>query len=100
MDSMEKLIRSAFLHMATNLVKSNFKQADLTGGKLGKVNMLGADFEGAILTVADLSNAQLLWSNLAGARLDGANLTDTRYNQHTRWPAGFDPSTTGALKID
>ncbi|MBN2004479.1 MAG: pentapeptide repeat-containing protein [Anaerolineae bacterium] len=92
-------MRAAILQGA-NLVKSNFKQADLTGGKLGGVNMLGANFEGAVMTVADLSGAQLLWSNLIGARLDGVTLENARFNQHTQWPAGFDPQAQGAIKID
>jgi len=90
----------ATIMQGANLVKSNFKQADLTGSKLGGVNMLGASFVGAILTVADLSDAQLLWCDLSNARLDGAKLENARFNQHTQWPAGFDPLSQGALKID
>ena len=51
---------------------------------------------------ANLRNTDLRESNLVGADLRETNLQDTnltgaRYDSNTRWPAGFDPLSSGAL---
>lgn len=44
---------------------------------------------------AKLLNVDLTAANLSGVRLDGAT-----YDRLTRWPAGFDPATHGARRVN
>ncbi len=71
------------------------------GANLGTDNLGGgtdltdANLVGARLTGANLVGARLTGANLVGARLSGARLTGATYDRHTRFPAGFNPSTAG-----
>lgn len=98
------ILTGADLRMAdltnAHLVKALLRQADMSQSQLVEVNLLGASLEGAVLTQANLTQAKLLWTDLSRARLDGATLEGATYNHHTRWPAEFDPTTFGAIKID
>ena len=54
------------------------------------------------MCIRDRRNTDLRESNLVGADLRETNLQDTnltgaRYDSNTRWPAGFDPLSSGAL---
>ncbi len=47
------------------------------------------DFTDADLTRANLTAADLSGADFAGATLTDANLTRAKFDQNTRWPAGF-----------
>ena len=76
----------------TDLHGTNLVAADLSWANLSGANLTGANLTGTQLFEADLRAANLTDAELAGASLAGA-----RYNRETRWPAGFDPQTAGAL---
>ena len=77
--------------------------ADLSGAKCGQADFShaslrqvkfhaaakGAQFVGADLTGADLSRADLSGADLTGAVLAGVTFGQTRHDEQTRWPAGF-----------
>jgi hypothetical protein len=52
----------------------NFREINLSGAKLWRMDLSGADLSGADLVGADLSEANLSEANLSGANLTGANL--------------------------
>ncbi len=54
--------------------------ADLSGVKLGVVNLSYVNLSGAILRGADLSQATLNYANLSGATLNDANLSGAELN--------------------
>jgi hypothetical protein len=59
-----------------------------------------ADLTGANLTGADLTEANLKGANFEQASLTGMILHGARHNSETRWPAGFDPVSHGAVRLD
>jgi hypothetical protein len=65
---------------------------DLRGARLFRCDLRDADLRGA-----DLRDAALIACDLSGAKLEGANVRGTWYTVGTRWPAGFEPFTHGAL---
>ncbi|MCC6608538.1 MAG: pentapeptide repeat-containing protein [Burkholderiales bacterium] len=99
------------------LEKLNLAAIDLSGANLSGFRMWSLDLENAALRAADLRHADLAGSNLrgsdltgadlSGARLGGADFTATklegaklggaRYDDKTRWPAGFVPQDAGAI---
>jgi hypothetical protein len=97
---MEANLTGANLENA-NLRWAELMRAYLSGAKLADANLSGANLTGANLTGADLSGADLRYAKLSGANLmdavlTGANLTDAnlesaKWNDKTRWPAGFTP---------
>ena len=76
----------------------------------GRINLAGADLQGADLTRAHLAHAHLAGANLtrtqlqgtvlAGANLYRADLTGAVYNHRTMWPAGFVPQSHGAILVE
>ena len=91
-----------------NLRGANLQGADLRGARLQQANLQGTDLRGARLQQAELG-ANLKRANFQGANLDyswitGADLRETnldnasslhmvRYDNQTRFPVGFDPTT-------
>lgn len=81
-------------------------KAGFEGATLQETNLEGANLEGARLRNANLSGSNLRRANMSGADLRGANLQGTtlsgtnlrgaKYTRTTKWPSGFDPSTSGA----
>lgn len=69
-----------------NLALANLSQADFRGARF-----IDANLQGAMLNRADLSGADLRGADLYGADMRNATLTGIRYNERTRWPAGFTP---------
>jgi len=69
-----------------NLGDADLGDADLRGADLG-----GAYLRGAYLGGADLGGADLRDADLRDACLGGACLGGARWNEFTRWPAGFTP---------
>jgi len=93
------------------LVPADMKGAKLDGEDLHGGDLSFSDLRGASLVSADLRGANLMRANLRGASVAGADLTDAdltdadtvglRYNDQTRWPAGFDPvAQTAAVAAD
>ncbi|MEO1268552.1 MAG: ribosomal protein L7/L12 [Myxococcota bacterium] len=65
---------------------------DLQDRNLQRVSMHGADLRNACIHRANLEHA-----DLSDALLEGAQFQNARYNNATRWPDHFDPTTSGAL---
>lgn len=108
-----------------NLERTNLEGADLKFANLGGANLEKANLEGAYLIVANLEGAELERANLkgvdlGGARLGGANLEgadlkgallstalqldeaflkDAKYDDSTKFPAGFDPEKAGMIHL-
>jgi len=97
-----------------DLSGANLKFANLSGANLYQANLSGADLEGAKLPGAFLSGADLSGAKLPGANLSGANLSradlnatdlsvaemgEARYDQYTKWPAGFSTKAAGVVLI-
>jgi uncharacterized protein YjbI with pentapeptide repeats len=90
-------LQGARLHHAYipvgDLSDADLQEVDLTAAVLGGTNLQGANLRRAnlkdcILQETDLSDADLSEAlNLDTATLDGA-----KYNDSTKWPAGFTPS--------
>jgi len=85
-----------------NLYEANLVDAELWAANLEGANLTGADLSMAFLMFANLSEANLDGADLSGANLnkaflDGADLSGARYNNNTRWTAGFDPEAEGAI---
>jgi hypothetical protein len=76
---------------------ATLRGASLAGTDLRETRLDNADLQGADLTHADLREASLLGADLTGARLAGTRLEGARYDAATRWPAGCDPLTRGAV---
>jgi uncharacterized protein YjbI with pentapeptide repeats len=91
-------LRHAWLdeaHLAgANLTDVMFSGAILTRADLSGANLTDATLAGATLTQADLCRA-----NLCNVYLREANLRGARYDDATRWPAGFDPEAHGAVRV-
>ena len=105
-------LRGADLRMA-ELGGANLRGANLQGANLQSTDLRGANLQGANLGGADLRMAELganlKRANFQGANLDyswitGADLRETnldnasslhmvRYDNQTRFPVGFDPTT-------
>jgi len=63
--------------------------ADLGHANLSEADLYEADLSGAYLRDASLFGADLSKANLRGAHLTGANLRGAKWDDSTRWPAGF-----------
>ena len=89
----------------TYLAHANLNNANLTGAYLIDANLRGANLEGAnfadaylrgadltytYLGGANLTNADLRDVNLTSANLDGAKMSGVKWDENTKWPAGFD----------
>ena len=68
-------------------------KADLTWA-----NLQSTVFRDVDLTEADLQLSNLCGADLSGAKLKGAKFRDSDFDEHTKWPAGFDPTKTAGLK--
>ncbi|MGD2060243.1 MAG: pentapeptide repeat-containing protein, partial [Acidimicrobiia bacterium] len=86
-----------------DLSQSNLSGADLSDARLDFADMSGCDMRGVDLSGASLVETSLWNADLRGADLSRcknivmANLRRARYDRSTRWPAGFDPSSQGAV---
>ena len=93
----------------TNLRGATFSDADLREATLYSADLRETWFGQADLREAHLMGAKLKGAKLKGANLMGANLTvaDLRevdltgaiYSDGTKWPDGYDPQKSGALRI-
>lgn len=86
-------LKNAILNGAT-LTGARLRNADLSGADLNWAKLAEANLDGA-----DLREASLGWADLSGATLDGARLENVRYNEQTRWPAGFSADEAGCVFV-
>lgn len=71
---------------------ADFSRADFYEAELSDVDLCGAN-----LTGANLCGAKLQTANLQEACANGATVIHALYDQHTRWPDGFDYDALGAI---
>ena len=71
---------------------ADFRSADLRNARCVGARLAGTDLRDVNLSGAWLHNADLRFAQLRRTRLSGA-----RYSEGTRWPAGFDPRSRGAV---
>jgi uncharacterized protein YjbI with pentapeptide repeats len=87
----------ADLH-GVDLCGADLSHANLSGANLGEVNLSGeANLAFADLSRADLHNANLKGTRLEGANLEGVQLEGAVYDEHTKFPKGFNPLAAGAI---
>lgn len=87
-----------------NAYETRFDEASLRGAFLSDSTCFAATFDGADLSGADLRrvdfrHASFCRADLTGAQVDEAHFDGARYDGKTRWPAGFEPRTRGAMFI-
>jgi uncharacterized protein YjbI with pentapeptide repeats len=73
--------------------------SDETGPVFSHAKLYCAVLDGADLRGADLRNADLCNASLLEVDLVDAKLTDATFDDHTDWPAGFDPELRGARRV-
>lgn len=108
-------LNGATLFLATlngaDLRGAKLTGAEMTGAKLLLAELNEADLRGAEMTGAELNGATLTGAKLNGATLTGAELTGAKlddhyagspiYDEHTKFPEGYDPEAAGfKLKDD
>jgi uncharacterized protein YjbI with pentapeptide repeats len=75
-------------------------RASLLGADLKEVDLSGADLTEADLGTDNVGGAtQLQGANLTGATLARAHVAGAQYDQHTRFPNGFDPQAAGMVLV-
>ena len=79
------------------IIDKELQRANLEGANLTQAVLTGSYLNHANLRDANLQKANLCGAVLIGANLKGANLTGAMYDLDTRWPAGFDYTTSGAF---
>jgi len=94
-------LNSALLYRAVMtkviLAGSILDKAQLQGASLVKASLVNASLVYANLKGTDLTDAILQGADLTDATLEGAILNGAHYDGRTRWPAGFDPVSAGAV---
>ena len=83
---------------------ANFQDTDLGNSSLQNSKLIGANLRGA-KGIGDVLKADLREADLRGAvftctayYMEGSNLKGARYDDTTKWPAGFDFASSGAVK--
>lgn len=84
-------LRGAWLSRAV-LDRAILAHADLSGADLSLAGLGDTDLRGALFRGTNLEGAWLI--GRAGS-VAAADLRGSRYDERTRWPAGFDPKTRG-----
>lgn len=74
-----------------NLQRANLQDADLRQAQFPDADLRHSNLRGANLYRANLRHAMLDGADLSDAWLWGAKLEDVIYDEHTKWPEGFDP---------
>ncbi|MBC1196802.1 pentapeptide repeat-containing protein [Microcystis aeruginosa BLCCF158] len=91
-------LRGAILNDA-NLSGAILYSADLRETWFRQAYLREAYLRQADLRQANLRQANLTEADLTGADLKGADLTGAIYSDGTKWPDGYDPQKSGALRI-
>lgn len=81
----------------TDLKNITLLNADLRWINFEWTILRGAKLNGAKLKGADLDSADIRWADLTGTDLHRANLLDTKYNENTVFPKGFNPKSHNML---
>jgi uncharacterized protein YjbI with pentapeptide repeats len=95
-------MQEADLYMAV-LECANMEGANLRGARLQGANLRRANLRGADLTAADLSisniqtSTKLQGCDMFTAKLDGSIFLGAQYDHSTKFPASFDPLTSGLI---
>ena len=71
---------------------ASLSDSDLRGADLGEANLAGVTF-----TRADLRGSDLRGAQLPDPSASPRPFLDARYDRQTRWPDGFNPTTSGAI---
>lgn len=82
-----------------NLVGATLTGSCLSGAKLAGANLASAILNNADLTSADLSHTNLIGASFVGAKLESIIMLRAAYDASTKWPAGYDPRSAGAVWI-
>lgn len=78
----------------SNLRQANFRLTDLQGA-----NFQNANLQGANLSMADIHSCNFCGADLTQANLSGADRRNARYDDQTKFPAGFNPEIVGMIRI-
>ena len=89
---------NAYLHKA-NLHNAYLASANLTDAYLVDANLFGANLYNTSMTNTDLTCANLTCAYLRNANLADVCWYNTKYNKHTVWPDGFDPTQHTGLVL-
>jgi uncharacterized protein YjbI with pentapeptide repeats len=79
---------------------ANFYYGDFTGANFTGANLNGTNLTHTRLVLTDFTDANLEGAILTHAILMRTNFTGATYNKATRWPLGFDPVGSGAIRVD
>lgn len=96
--------RRAILYWANlcgaDLSDCNFEGADLSGAALRDARLVGANLRDAKLGRDNLGGStDLQGADLTGAQLHGADLNGAKYDDTTKFPLGFDPHSSGCIRV-
>ena len=73
----------------------DFSNTNLSYASLAWTNLCCTDLRGT-----DLRGADLRGSNMTSADITGAILYESKYNNATKWPNGFDPEAAGSVLVE
>ncbi len=90
-------LSGAYLFNA-DLRRAHLDHADLHDADLRQANLATADLRYSILRGADLSHADLIGADLSGTDLRNADVGLAQWDIDTKWPVGFDPVSSGAVR--
>jgi len=79
---------------------ADFSGANLTGAILKKSILRSTTFSKTRLDGADLSAAQISGVDFSEASMVRVSLLNSRFDDQTKWPPGFDPIDFGAARFD
>jgi hypothetical protein len=100
----DAVLERANLEMAdlreATLPQARLPCADAALADLSGANLEGANLRDADLTGADLRGADLRGADLTGCRLGRTHIDGVRWNDATRWPAGFAPPSGPGDVVD
>jgi hypothetical protein len=89
---------------SANFSGANFQDTDLGNSSFQNSNLAGANLRGA-KGIGDVQKADLRGADLRGAvftctayYMEGCRLKGAKFDQNTKWPAGFDFAASGAME--
>jgi uncharacterized protein YjbI with pentapeptide repeats len=88
-------IESTFLHNSS-LARCLFQDCWAVGCRFDKSDLRSADLTGAQAAYASFNGAQLQGARLLCTSFEQATFEGAVYDEHTAWPAGFNPQAAGA----
>ncbi|MBD2360880.1 pentapeptide repeat-containing protein [Anabaena minutissima FACHB-250] len=82
-----------------DLKRIDLTRADLVGANLTRGDFTEAKLDEANLSKADLYRARLYGTSLLKAKLESTDLREVLYDEHTKFPIGFNAAAVGAYLI-